>query len=127
MSLNLTTVDEKDYLIAKISGHYTYNEVKKSYKEIMDICNTLNKNKLFIDIRNLEGTISFFDRFNLANFFQDYIDRYVKMVILIKDNPAYKERIFETVANNRGIFIKIVTEPEEAYQFLSDINLRTAD
>ena len=107
MSLILTTTDEKDYLIAEVTGIYNFNEAKKIFKEVMERCNKFDKNKLLIDIRQLQGTISFFDRFNLANMFQDYIDRYVKMVIVIDKNPSYKQKIFETVAINRGIFIKI--------------------
>ena len=127
MSLILTTTDEKDYLIAEVTGIYNFNEAKKIFKEVMERCNKFDKNKLLIDIRQLQGTISFFDRFNLANMFQDYIDRYVKMVIVIDKNPSYKQKIFETVAINRGIFIKIVNEIEDAYHFLADINLRAAD
>ena len=123
----MKTFVREDILSAEITGTYNFNEAKSIFSELMQLCSSQNKQKLLLDVRPMEGVISFFDRFNLANIFQDYIDRYIKMVILIKQNPAYREKIFETVANNRGVFIRVVYDEEEAIRFLKDIDLRTAE
>ena len=83
-------------------------------------CEESKYSKMLIDLRKMKGIVSFLDRFNLANMIQTYLQHFVKIYILIDENPRYKERIFETVANNRGIFIKILHNEEEALKALQE-------
>lgn len=118
MSEELKITNQKDFILAEIRGNYNFENLKAYYRQIMKKCIESGHKKLMIDIRELEGTISFIDRFNLASVIDEFLDQFVKTVVLIKDNPAYQERIFETVANNRGAFVKIVIDEKEAYEFL---------
>ncbi len=122
MELKLKTYAESDYLRADVSGQYNFEQIIKFYRNIMDECEKSQQHKLLIDVRGLEGTISFFDRFNIANLVQEYIHNFIRIVILIDENPAYKEKIFETVASNRGVLVKICTNEKDALHLLEEID-----
>ena len=120
LSTSFNFFNEANYLRVEISGDYNFEKIRVIYGQIIAKCEELKYSKMLIDLRKMNGIVSFLDRFNLANMIQNYLQHFVKIYILIDENPRYKERIFETVANNRGIYIKILHNEDEALKLLQE-------
>lgn len=97
----------------------------ESLEEVMDYAHTIineavkaNITKVLCDERNLIWKLSAFDTFQLAENTSKLAPRVAKIAIVC--NPKYVEegRFYETVATNRGLIIRVLSDIEEAKKWL---------
>lgn len=114
-----------DCLCVKVLGKYSLERSKTLITSIFDWIKCENLSKVVLDIREMEGKISVTDRFNLANMLQEYRSRFIKIAFLVREDHQKPTKIFETVANNRGIYVITTTDEEEIKEWIGSVTLNS--
>ncbi|MBU1101508.1 MAG: hypothetical protein KKA84_13995 [Bacteroidetes bacterium] len=112
-------------LCVKVFGKYSLERSKKLFTSIFDWIENENLSKVLIDIREMAGKISVVDRFNLANMLQEYRSRFIKIAFLVREDHQKPTKIFETVANNRGIYVITATDEEDIKEWIDSVTLNS--
>jgi hypothetical protein len=74
---------------------------------------------VLLDCRPMTGPLSVVDRFEVAEYGAQVIDRHIKVAMLVRPDQTLPDRFFENVAVSRGVRVKVLTEPDEAGAWLS--------
>ena len=112
-------IEPKDeYLHVEASGAFDSANAKEFIRQILEACHQHDLWKIFVDIRKMEGPIPIMDRFELASFFAAEHAASVRLVVLESREQVPDDKFFETVAGNRGASVKVVSDLEEAWEYL---------
>jgi len=123
--LKYTFAEKDNYLSVSVSGHFSLDEAKKMYVEILEIL--LNKKllKLFFNVYKVKGKVTTMDRYHFGEFAALESIKYMGKGLVRIAVAFYgiepiidPERFGELVARNRGLDLKVTTDKYEALQFL---------
>lgn len=104
---------KEDCLCITIYGQYSLARGKILLTSLFSLTKSEGLSKVVIDVRNMRGKVSVTDRFILANMLEKYRSRYVKIAFLVRPEHQKPTKIFETVANNRGMYLITSTDENE--------------
>ena len=112
-------IEPKDgYLNVKVSGVFDRAKAEQFIRLILDASYQHALSKIFIDSIEIEGEPSVTDRFELAELLASEQTRPIFMAILAPHELVEDGSFFETVAENRGVSIKVTADLEEALWWL---------
>ena len=106
-------------------GEFSLEEAKRAFLEILEAVARYQAEKVLVDGRNVKGNPGDFERFCYGEFAANETIRLVRKhgivarFVYVLNEPLRDPRRFgETVALNRGMNIKVVETPEDAFQWL---------
>lgn len=73
---------------------------------------------ILCDERNLEYRITTLDTFQLAEFASQYAKHLAKIAIVCNEKCLEEAKFYQTVTTNRGLQVKVMTNLEEAENWL---------
>ena len=116
----ISIIVKEDSVSVTAIGEYSLTKANHLFKTAVDQGVLHSKRKLFIDIRNISGSIPFMDRFTfseyLANYRLDNASSKVNAIAVLGLDPiVHKDRFGETVAVNRGTNVRVFTDQNEAF------------
>jgi hypothetical protein len=113
-------------LRAVVSGEFSMDEAKRTFLEILDAAARHRAGKVLIDGRELKGEPNIIQRFLFARFAAHAVASYPKrdaprtsQFAYILREPMFEPRRFgETVAVNRGMWVRSFDNSDEALEWL---------
>ncbi len=111
---------EEEYMMASASGARTREVVASLVAEIAQAAIEHQKEKVLIDVRDLEGRLGVFDSYYLVTKdFQRLRGKgIIKAAIIDRPLPKMRDWFLETVSQNRGFNLKIFDNPGNAFEWL---------
>jgi len=112
-------IDQREgYLHVEVSGTFDLEQAKKSFRTFFDAAHAHSLSKILIDCRKMEGSPQDLGRYQLAEAIAAQAGGSFRLVFLRKVKEPISDRFYETVAFNRGVNLKVTTDPEEAFKWL---------
>ena len=120
----INIIDEEDFVSVTAIGEYSLAKANHLFKIAIDQGVLHSKRKIFIDIRNIIGSIPFMDRFKFSEFLANYrlnnaSGKVNSIAVLGLEPIVHNERFGETVAVNRGTNVRVFTDQEEAFNWFN--------
>lgn len=121
--LSLTIEPRQSYLYVIATGNFDLYAAQNSFRKIFSAVAQHNLSKVLIDLRPLEGNMSTMDRFSLAEFvsserFEHEGTVAVRLAVVGKHPIVEPQRFGETVARNRGVNVCVMTDIDDALEWL---------
>ena len=110
---------QTDHLHVVVSGVFNPKQLANSLKNIFTASSRHGLYKILIDIRAIEGEITFIARYEAGKVVADLQREKVQLVILGTQNQLWPDRFFENFANKQGVATKVTLEMAEALEWLS--------
>ena len=113
----------KDYISVRYKGSITEQDLSrdKHYPDLADLCKKNECSKVLLDARDLSVELEFINLFDVGNIFSEPQYWGIKIALLGKKDQVPSDKGFlESVALNRGAYLKAFTDEEEAIEWLSE-------
>ncbi len=116
-----------DYLLMLFEGAFESSDIEDFLTRVIETCTTHQCAKMLVDFREVKGSMSTMDRFNLgfkaaAKYLKAKMTGKItncRFAFLGQTPLVDPNRFGETVAVNRGVNVKAFTELEEALRWLT--------
>lgn len=108
---------KEGYLLVEAGGGYKASAGREAIGRIREECARLGVNRVLVDARGLDATVSVADRFDLARSLAEGCTAVVRFAILVKPE-LMAVKTLENAATNRGVPVRTTASLEEAYGFL---------
>lgn len=116
----LTLINKEDYLLAELSGIYSLQFFIEVVQEISALGKKEKINKALIDIRNVDGSPSIIDRYEIGKEISKVWGKNIQAAALA--NEEVINNMTENVAVNRGSKFQVFTKLEFALAWLEVSN-----
>jgi hypothetical protein len=91
-----------------------------AFEEITYECLRSAHGAVMVDVRSIEGQISFGDRFEFgATMAEVLVGKKIRLVFLCRADQVSPNRFLESVAVNRGAWLKVATDQSDALNWLA--------
>lgn len=126
MSTKMVFEDRADHLLATVSGRFDLEVSKLRFIELLDQCAERGVDRALVDWRQMGGTFSTIDRFELGKYGAEKIRNYrsegktglMRFAFLLSQKMIDPDDFGENVARNRGAAIKVTADLDEALDYL---------
>jgi hypothetical protein len=112
-------------LRAVVSGEFSMAEAKRTFLEILDAVARHRAEKVFIDGRELKGEPKTIERFLYGSFAAHAVTTHPKraprasqFAYILREPVFDPQRFGETVAVNRGMWVRSFDNPDDAFEWL---------
>ena len=123
MSVKLKVCPETGFLKVDAAGEFSLDEAKRTFLEMLEAVARHKVRKVLFDGRGLAGEPKTMERFFYGEFaaravaeFEDrgMLSRSTQFGYVLEEPLRDKQRFGETVAVNRGMFVKTFDSPQDA-------------
>ena len=126
MSMSLEIRAESGLLKVGAKGRFSLIEAKRTFLEILEAVALHQTKKVLFDGRKLSGKPETIERFyygefaaqTVANFTKRGVSRATQFAYVLSEPVLDPRRFGETVAVNRGMFVKVFDSLEDALEWL---------
>jgi len=118
ISIQFQIEEMSGYLAARFVGEGRPDEAIQQFALIAEHCKSANCKRLLIDFTAVQGKISIVDRYNLGEKSRIFALRNLKVATVVTEEQFDAERFGELVARNRGVNLRIFTDPRAAEEWL---------
>jgi hypothetical protein len=126
MSMNLEICPESCFLRVTAMGNFSLEEAKRTFLEMLEAVARHKVKKVLFDGRTLTGEPETMERFLYGEFAAQTVRSFAPRGVSPATQFAYvleepvldPGRLGETVATNRGMFVKVFDNPEDALGWL---------
>jgi hypothetical protein len=128
MATIVKTSAESGLLRATIVGEFSLPEAEQHFLEILAAAAIHERDKILLDGREVQGNIETIERFLFGEFTAHAVARYTQerspprvpqFAYVIHEPILDPQRFGETVAVNRGMWVKVFDNLEEALRWLN--------
>ena len=129
MELTLSNRADSGFLHATLSGEFSLAEAKRTFLEILESVELNKAKKVLVDGRTINGKPTTMERFYYGEFVANAVAELRQRVELdlpifsyVLTEPVLDPRRYgETVAVNRGMFVKTFDNLDDALEWLGSI------
>lgn len=118
MSLRFQIDPRKDYLHVVVSGTFNFLEAKASIRPFFNAARERSLTRILIYCREMEGSATDLNRYELARTIAAEQGGPFRVAIIRRVRESASDSFYENVAFNRGAFLKVTADPEEAFEWL---------
>ena len=126
MSMLLEIHPEPGFLHVLATGIFSLEEAKRTFLQLLEAIALHQSNKALVDGRNLVGEPTTMERFyygdfaaqTVASFAKRGAPRAIQFAYVLREPVLDQRRFGETVAANRGMWVKMFDSHEEALLWL---------
>ena len=127
MAIDLNIGAGSGLLHVMVTGEFSLEEAQRAFLEILEAVTRHNTAKILLDGRELKGEPSTIQRFLFGEFTAHAVVRYRKehsasralqFAFVLQEPVLDPQRFGETVAVNRGMWVKVFDNPEDALAWL---------
>ena len=112
--------DRVAYLLVEFSGEFSGDACKACIDQTVSACESLNRSRVLLDCRRIQGLLPTFDRFQVAVYGSSKRQQ-IERIALVRDSGARPvDNFVEDVAVNRGLNLKAFTDFEAADTWLRE-------
>lgn len=117
----ITPVNEDEYVLIKYFDKLDEAASKKSIDKVESILNKYKWEKILIDLTEAEFIPSVFQMFIFLGKHVFLFSNDIHIALLIYDEEKQNARFCETVAQNRGIDLKVFFEKKGAIEWIKNL------
>ncbi len=126
MGMTLKTQSETDLLRVTLGGEFTMPEAKQTFLQILDAAAQANARRILVDGREVRGTLSTVERYELGEFVAlATLDRvssgaiaFPRIACVLVEPVLDPQRFGEMVARNRGAQLSVFANIDDAVAWL---------
>jgi hypothetical protein len=118
MTVQFQIEETPDYLVARFKGASTTEEAGRQFELLAEKCKSTNKNKLLLDFTDVPADISIVDGYDLGKRTLVFAQYKCKVAAVCKPERHDSQCFLETVAQNRGVELRVFTNAEDAEEWL---------
>lgn len=118
MKYTVASNEDKQYVSVTFTGLMTKEEHDNSRDDIIGILAKHGWKRLLVDNRHNNAKMSVFEDFEFTQGHQKTLVKYIRMAIIHRVDETERYTFIENVAMNRGVTIKVFTDPEAAIGWL---------
>ena len=127
MAIDLHIGAESGFLHVMVTGEFSLEEAQRVFLEILEAVTRHNTAKILLDGRALTGEPSTIQRYLFGAFTAHAVVRYriehsasraLQFAFVLQEPVLDPQRFGETVAVNRGMWLKVFDNPEDALAWL---------
>lgn len=113
-------IEDRDHFLTVVAKGKDDNlkEVEAYSKAIIEAAIKYKSKKILCDERELEYAISIVDTYKLAEAASVYAGNVLKIAIVCDTKNLTDGKFYETVASNRGLYIRVTADFDEAVNWL---------
>ena len=116
----LEMVEDAEYVMVVYAGEVTKKAHDTSRAEAMRTLTAKGWSRLLVDARQIDAKMTALDDFEFTQEHQSSLPSSVRIAVIHRPNESERFRFIENVAVNRGIGMKVFTDPVEATNWLTD-------
>ena len=116
--MNFTTKILDNYIQGDFTGRYNRELVNEYVTMIVNYCKLKNYTKLFFDFRKVEGEVTAFERYKLAEHLGTLQPGIIRIGAVVTKDQSHPTKVAETVATAQNINVKISTDESEVRDWL---------
>ena len=105
---------------ASVSGAFSLDNAKTFFLEILRRAREEGLDRILIDARGITTEIPTMARFKFASHMAEQHPHAIKIAFVGREDAVWPDRFLEIVSVNRGVNAKVVTEIEEALNWLAE-------
>ncbi len=109
-----------DIVRVSVSGMFSLANAKAFFQEILCRAREEEIDKILIDARGITTEISTLARFEFGSHMAEQHPNAIKIAFVGSKRAVWPDRFMENVSRNRGVNAKVVTEVEEALEWLAE-------
>ena len=119
MQMHASFPDETRFVRVQLTGAWNVDDYPGVIDAIIEECETRRQNLLLIDFLELGwDRVSTFDRFRMGTGAVTLAWKVSRLAALARPDQIDPERFGERVARNRGLNVRLFTDPQEAERWL---------
>ena len=115
--MDIRLQQKETHLHVEVRGAYDRSAAREVIVRIRDECSRLGLNRVFVDARALDATVTIADRFDLARILAEGCTAAVRFAVLVRPEQLVTKAL-EDSAVNRGVPVRTTAVASEAYGFL---------
>jgi hypothetical protein len=115
--MDIRLQQKETHLHVEAVGTYDGSAARAAVVRVRDECARLGLNRVFVDARGLDATVTVADRFDLARVLAEGCTAAVRFAVLVRPEQMVTKAL-EDSAVNRGVPIRTTAVATEAYGFL---------
>jgi hypothetical protein len=122
MSYRLGFEANESFLIATAIGDRSLQTVIDMYKDLLAVCADKKIKKVLVDVQSMEGHLRFMESFEfITHYFPNIRNRNIinKCAVVDRKENEDENRLFETIAVNRGYTLNVFSDFNKAVDWLS--------
>ena len=105
---------------ASVSGTFNLDNAKTFFQEILRRSHEEEVDRILIDARGITTNVSTTARYEFGKHMAEQHPYAIKIALVGSTDAVLPERFLEMVSVNRGVNAKVVTEIEEALNWLTE-------
>jgi hypothetical protein len=115
--MDIRLQQKEAHLHVEAAGTYDASAARAAIVRVREECARLGLNRVFVDARGLDATVTVADRFDLARVLAEGCTAAVRFAVLVRPEQMVTKAL-EDSAVNRGVPIRTTAVATEAYGFL---------
>ena len=119
MNIDIKFHETENYLDFKYQGELVFNKELLKDQSMLQALQKYNCSKVLLDIRELDVTISVFDRRAVGEYFANLTHSPVKIKVAVLAQVGLIDGFVEIVAKNCGALFEVFTDKWTAIDWLS--------
>lgn len=118
MAVHMSIEARDAHIVVHLAGRPELSGLTKYADRLLAACRRHRCRNILVDARQLTGLMTAFDRVELGLHFQKHWDRVVRMAAVVSEDDLPEHRVFENVAANRGLRVRMFSSEREALSWL---------
>ena len=115
MTVDVKYIESSNYLSVSCLGRYDFEALKGAIDLISEHSLNLNCPTALIDYSVIDGKLSNADKYNIGEYIARKLSSRTKLAVV--DKPENINKFGETVAVNRGAFVRVFSNKEDAVKW----------
>jgi hypothetical protein len=120
MSLDVAFHGYGTHAICRYTGRFMLRPLLLLVHEIGTYCARQRQRRIIVDVRDSPGTLSVIDQYEHGVQTARSAIRGIRVAVVARADQAQPDRLWETIARNRGLTARIVADPAEALEWILD-------
>ena len=118
MPIHMSIEARDAYVFVHLAVRPELDGLTKYANRLLAACRRQRCRNILVDARQLTGLMTVFDRVELGLHFQKHWDQVVRMAAVVREEDLPEHRLFENVAANRGLRVRMFSSEREALSWL---------
>lgn len=111
--------DKQDYLLVNFIGAFSMDAARQTVDMMLETCISEGQSAVVLDCSSMTGKLSIMDRYRVILYGQKLIGKVSRLALVADIKLVLPDRFAETVAQNRGINLKVFTDIEGAVHWIT--------
>ena len=119
---NIEIKNLPDFLLVTVGGEFSVDFSNQVIDLVIKNCQENNQKKALVDVRRMAGNISIMDRVRVGIYGTVLLKHNIVIALIGRDDQVLPDNFLENFMVNRGVRMRIFTDPEPGKQWLLEMD-----